>query len=201
MFGKTLNKKVSAEAEKIPQPTSEEDFVGLIKYIQEREKNLSKYSDKLRESVVRIANVFGDSDFCQICGKNESHGNHAPTIQGRGQYAGNTYNAGGWHVFKPKLKLSFKIEDEIIFFVDSNGLDCKLLLNQYGLQVRVITCDGEEDVDYYFAQCSRETLKALVQSGRLPKFLALVAKRLAEAEKEYGEVASIAEKIAKSLEA
>jgi hypothetical protein len=43
----------SAEAQ-VSKAPSEEDFVGQIKYLEEREKNLSKYSDKLRENVEKV---------------------------------------------------------------------------------------------------------------------------------------------------
>lgn len=44
-----------------------------MEYLREREAELSRYSGKLRESVERIANMFGDSDKCRICnGKKES---------------------------------------------------------------------------------------------------------------------------------
>jgi len=43
----------SAEAQN-PKAPVETDFVGLIKYLEEREKNLGKYSDKLRENFEKV---------------------------------------------------------------------------------------------------------------------------------------------------
>lgn len=43
-------------------------------------------------------------------------------------------------------------------------------------------------------------MKALVESGRLPKFLNLIVQRLAEAEPEYAEVAALAEKLTKVVD-
>ena len=44
------------------------ELVKIIKYIEEREKNLSRYSDKLRFSLDRLFSVFGDKDLCRYCG-------------------------------------------------------------------------------------------------------------------------------------
>lgn len=52
------------------------DLVRTVEYLRERESELSKYSDKLRESVERIANVFGDRDECQICEETEGNKQH-----------------------------------------------------------------------------------------------------------------------------
>lgn len=52
------------------------DVASVLKYIAERENNLSKYSDKLRQSVQRIFNVFGDSQLCQVCGERPSYSLH-----------------------------------------------------------------------------------------------------------------------------
>lgn len=52
------------------------DIVRTVEYLREREGELSKYSDKLRGSVERIANVFGDRDECQICGETEGNKQH-----------------------------------------------------------------------------------------------------------------------------
>lgn len=52
------------------------DLRRVLEYIQEREGNLARATEKLRRNVERIANVFGSKDCCQICGKYKSHCNH-----------------------------------------------------------------------------------------------------------------------------
>jgi len=54
----------------------------VINYIAEREESLSRYSDKLRESVERIANAFGKKSECQICDMSEGHKNHHRYYEG-----------------------------------------------------------------------------------------------------------------------
>ena len=48
----------------------------VLEYIQEREGNLARATEKLRRNVERIANVFGSKDCCQICGKYKSNYAH-----------------------------------------------------------------------------------------------------------------------------
>ena len=55
---------------------AELELVKTIKYIEERERSLSRYSDKLRRSLERIFNVFGNPNSCQICGLSEWSGFH-----------------------------------------------------------------------------------------------------------------------------
>jgi len=55
---------------------AEAELTKTIRYIEEREKSLSRYSDKLRRAVERIFNVFGDSDKCQICGGGKDYFMH-----------------------------------------------------------------------------------------------------------------------------
>jgi len=52
------------------------ELVEVINYIFEKEKNLSRYSDKLRQSWVRIANVFGSKKECQVCSGYENAKQH-----------------------------------------------------------------------------------------------------------------------------
>lgn len=47
------------------------DLLEIVSYIAEREKNLSAYSGKLRQSVQRIFDVFGDPSVCQVCDATE----------------------------------------------------------------------------------------------------------------------------------
>jgi hypothetical protein len=50
----------------------ENELVKTIRYIEERERTLSRYSDKLRRAVERIFNVFGKPSECQVCGYGET---------------------------------------------------------------------------------------------------------------------------------
>ena len=50
----------------------------IIDYIQEREKSLARYSDKLRQAVTAIANVFGSKRYCRICNSSFDSYGHAP---------------------------------------------------------------------------------------------------------------------------
>jgi hypothetical protein len=55
---------------------AEAELTQIVKYIEEREKTLSRYSDKLRRAVERIFNVFGDPDECQVCEGEEGYFMH-----------------------------------------------------------------------------------------------------------------------------
>jgi len=165
MCGSTKN-KISAVAEQIPQAPAEADFVGLIKYISEREKGLSRYSDKLRQSLVAI----------------DQH------LQ--------------------NMHISINVQDKEPFAEDDaqgDPLQLYLYLGEgpRGFGGLWVYAAGYGSAFYgykAFGDVKRLTLLQLVRSGRLPKFLALVAQNLAEAEAEYSEVATIAQKMAKAIE-
>jgi len=53
-----------------------EDMMEIIKYIEQKENELAKYSSKLRTSLSRIFAVFGDNDLCQVCNEGEYNFNH-----------------------------------------------------------------------------------------------------------------------------
>jgi len=158
------SRKTKSSEEQIPQAPSEENFVGLVKYINEREKALSRYSNKLRESLKAIDAILQD------------------------------------------MHISINLQDKQPFGEDNAQcypLQLYLYLGERprgeGLWIHAEGCDT--DYGYKaFGDCSRNTLKQLVRSGRLPKFLVLVAQKMAEAEKEYSVVSAIAERMAKSIE-
>jgi hypothetical protein len=52
---------------------AEADLKETLAYIARREAELSHYSDKLRNAVNRIANIFGSAKECQICNYYEYH--------------------------------------------------------------------------------------------------------------------------------
>jgi len=55
-----MEKKEAAEAA---------DLKSVLEYIQEREGDLARATEKLRTNVERIANIFGEKEYCQICGR------------------------------------------------------------------------------------------------------------------------------------
>ncbi len=212
----------SAEAQN-PKAPVETDFVGQIRYIQEKGEGLSRYSDKLRKNLSSIANIFGETDCCQICGRREPDGDHASTFKGKGQYSDQIFKAPEWHTFKAKIDVAFEIYDvepfrKIVEIENYGSGEANFFLallpgnsnrrKNYGGLLVIKTYENtpsEEpqpgDLYMQFAdECSRETLKAIVKSGRLQKFLAYAASKIAEAEQEYKQVAEVAEKMAKAIE-
>jgi len=205
----TKSRKTKSAEAQTPQAPAEADFVGLIKYLAEREKKLSKYSDKLRTSLQRVFDVFGDSSHCQICNCSEFTG----TALGEGENKGK--HAGGSHAFIPKVRVSENIadteiciesvEDELNFeryrLVFSYG---KLWLKGWrnceidatGVTTWLTTPEGTQRG----GTPSRTELKQFVRSGRLPKFLAYATEKMAEAEIEYNKVATIAERMANAIQ-
>jgi len=58
---------VGRQAQEVTHGMAEANLVEAVKYIEKREQELSRYSDKLRASVKRVFDQFGDSDYCRIC--------------------------------------------------------------------------------------------------------------------------------------
>ena len=164
------SRKTSAEAQ-FSQAPSEEDFVGLIKTIMEKEKGLSLDSDKLRQAMELVAKKFGNE--------------------------------------KGQIFISIDVCDDEPFLSteDKDEEDDKWVTEDYFLAIenhilKIIRKDQCQRIcaDHPVASGHpRETLSALVKSGRLPKFLQLVAQKLADAQKEYAQVAEIAEKMANAI--
>ncbi len=213
---KQNSRKASAEAQN-SKAASEEDFSGLVnvvKYIKEREENLARYSTALRANLAKIAELFGEG--CKVCNRSEAVGAHEQTFQGQGQYAGSTFaeDKKKYHKYAPKIQVSITVEDEQYFRrEDDDGMNADtywLVLmppagrryNYGGLLVKMVTNGCEEQASYqtFKDECSRATLKALVKSGRLPKFLALVTEKLEKTASDYKQVAEVAEKMAKAIE-
>jgi len=119
-----------------------------LRYITKREKNLSHYSDKLRQSMIRIFNVFGDEKLCRICGYRDEYGPHhryyiryshryvdelPEKIQGKKvKIVEHDEAVGRWgdpeyayveevkemHEFKPKIMISIDVLDDEPFYVE-----------------------------------------------------------------------------------
>jgi hypothetical protein len=203
----------------VPASSAEaKDFLGTINYLAEREKNLSKYSDKLRESLKKIFNTFGEECDCQLCGESEHHEKHHLGHDEQGYITDNVKAYGfkatpAYHVFKAKIDVSMEILDTESF-TEGNNPDDEDEYTYYRLWFngnRLIIAESRTDKDFYvlrgshpchrkYATTSRKVLKALVQSGRLPQFLAYAGQNLAEKEQEYKQVAEAAEKMAASLQ-
>lgn len=166
----TKSRKTKSAEAQIPQAPEESDFVGLIKYISKREKGLSRYSDKLRTSLIAIADAI-------------RYINISINVTDKEAYFDETTEEDDKHGYSVKNFLC--IDDHNLCTINRRK-------TEYG--------DYHHQKLWYFSQLPRSELKTLVQSGRLPKFLVLVAQKLEEAETEYGVVAEIAEKMAKAIE-
>lgn len=165
MTNTQTSRKASAEAQK-PQAQAKADFSGIMKYLTEKEGNLAKYSDKLRESILTVEAKLDSlipSDFLM-----------------RG-------------------KAFWEEEDEylgtVTYQIATLAEDEKWYAGLY-----IVKSFSTGEIRTTFKESSRRVLKALVQSGALLEFATIAAQKLAEAEKEYGQVAEAAEKMAKALE-
>jgi hypothetical protein len=175
---------------------AEADLNQILDYIQEREETLSRYSDKLRQSLIKIANIFGRKDLCRYCGW---YVHEHPT-----------HKTGTGEIFcqtpVPKIEVSIDIVDDKHFHEEvedeySPNTKYYLAIIEHRLGY-VETYDNDRFTPKYlldFNGASREQLKALVKSGRLIPFLQKVADTLQGKSEEYREVAEVAEKLAKAV--
>ena len=173
-----------------------QDISKILDYIQEREESLSRYSDKLRQSLAQISQVFGDANYCQQCGK--WRGYHG-TKELRQTW-------GACERFVPQIVVSIDIIDDMHFKVEeedeySPNTKYYLAIIKHRLgYVETFDNDRFRALDLHdFSDAPRELLKALVKSGRLIPFLQKVANTLAQKSEEYREVAEVAEKLAKAV--
>jgi len=176
---------------------AEAELIKTLNYIFEKEKNLSRYSDKLRRAWVKISDIFGLKKYCRICG--QSAGVHPDKHPAVTKY--------GVHQFQPKIEISIDIIDEEPFYEDED-LNTKyyLAIIDHFLKIKDLPKDVDPNTLNYLSggyamwNAPRYVLKQLTKSGRLPKFLRHVAKTLEKMEAEYREVSEIAEKLAKAAE-
>ena len=198
----------------------------VLEYIQEREGNLARATEKLRRNVERIANVFGPKDICQICGKYKSNYAHfryfdrkyhlgyeeVPEKVGgyKAELVAPDYRGSSWG--DPEKGTIYIEEHEYHKFVpriyvsievkDSEPFYVDDDVDEYYLimgrfGMRVEIGDGERFVD--IKDLSRRAVKSLVKSGRIMKFIQRVAQELEEEGKEYQAVAEVAERLAAAL--
>jgi hypothetical protein len=176
-----------------------QDLNQILGYIQEREQTLSKYSDKLRKSLVKIADVFGNPQYCQRCNKwsvfHDEKWKDKP--EGKG-VCGN---------FKPKIDVSVDVTDDIPFYKTDEEMPETYYLGITNHNLKIIGVCGNVGIfadnrqwTVWFENASREMLKALVKSGRLIPFLQKVADVLTAKGEEYREVAQVAEKMAQAVQ-
>jgi hypothetical protein len=173
----------------------EADLNKILGYIQEREKTLGRYSDKLRQSVVKIANVFGREDLCRCGWWVDRHPTHKT---GTGEIVCKTPI--------PKIQVSIDVIDDQPFMAEAD---------EYSPNIKYYLAIIKHDLGYVetydndkyspknlrdFDQAPRKLLKALVKSGRLIPFLQKVADVLTAKGEEYREVAEVAEKLAKAVQ-
>ena len=167
----------------------------ILSYIEQREESLRRYSDKLRQSLVKIANIFGRNNYCRHCGRWEG-------------YHANAQARKTWEAcenFEPAIEVSINVTDDKHFYVepeDDTSPEIKYYLAILGHELGYV--DVVEEYNAHgrvttFQQAPRELLKALVKSGRLIPFLQKVADILAEKGEEYREVSEVAEKLAKAI--
>jgi len=113
----------------------------------------------------------------------------------------------GEHEFQPKIEVSIDIIDEKPFYEDKD-LNAKyyLAIIDHELKIKDLPRDVDPNTLHYLSggyamwNAPRWLLKQLTKSGRLLGFLQHVAKTLEKMEAEYGEVADLAEKLAKALQ-
>jgi len=170
-----------------------QDINKLLDYLRQREQNLSRYSDKLRQSLIKIASVFGPSNKCQNC---DWYVDRHPTI-----------HAGEVICNKPTPKISVSVDviDDEPFYIETSEyapggmIDYKLAFQCHKLGY--IEIYGQERSSLReFVSAPREVLKELIKSGRLIPFLEKVADTLANKCAEYKEVAEVAEKMAQAVQ-
>jgi len=175
---------------------AEADLIKTLKYLQEREKKLSNYSDKLRQAWIKISEVFGLKKYCRICWQTANvHPDKHPEVL---KY--------GAHQFTPKIEVSIDIIDGKPFYSDEGEsyylaiIDHYLKIVELPKDVKPTTLNAPNKYTWPMWNAPRWLLKQLTKSGRLLGFLQHVASVLEKAEKEYSEVADLAEKLAKALQ-
>ena len=176
---------------------AEADLNQILAYIQDREETLSRYSDKLRRSLVKIADVFGRKDLCRLCGWYVSK--HPTRKTGTGEIYCETPI--------PKIEVSVDIIDDVHFEVEEEGkyspsTKYYLAIIEHMLGYVETYDDDRFRTSYlhYFSEAPRERLKVLVKSGRLIPFLRKVADVLDAKGEEYREVSEVAEKLAQAIQ-
>jgi hypothetical protein len=177
---------------------AEADLNKILGYIQDRERTLANYSDKLRQSLIKLSNVFGDTQYCQRCNKWRVF--HDQRWKDKPEGKGVCDN------FKPKIQVSINVIDDEPFLVEPENETAPeikyylAIINHWLGYVDVVGGYSDPSKVTAFDEAPRETLKALVKSGRLIPFLQKVADVLTAKGEEYREVTQVAEKMAQAVQ-
>lgn len=203
------------------------DMASVLKYIAEREDNLGKYSDKLRQNVQRIFDVFGSHTDCQICGKDTHRGHGKFRARRNGNrpkwmpeatdtipdmYArmatpedGDHGKDGVYTLWEdnpdqhvPIPKIDVSISLRSSVFYQEDGSSWAIDMDNRGLAFFHEHEDGSTTTPNAY-EVSRIALKVCIQKGSLTAFLQKIAETLKQESEEYQEVADIAEKMAQAI--
>lgn len=179
----------------------------VVKYIAEREDNLSKYSDKLRKNVEAIFNIFGNKRYCQVCNKENNPGNNY--VPDEKQAIIHAEITG--HSFVPKINVSIEFKGTPFnTFTLGDGNDehpdyVKEYLSMEDGELYIVrdtyTCADEmyEHRRMFAYEPSRDLIKRLVNSGAITQFFNQLAEKLIEVGDNYKEVAEKAERMAQAI--
>lgn len=142
-----------------------------IEYLAERATTINRYSDKLSEALGKIDNAIYDIKISRDFTFTDTEPFYTTTT--------------------PETDREFATTEKGFLTIQDGRLKFKYFKTAGGYT---------QTEQWNVFQISRLERKAIIQSGRLPKFLAYVAEQLAIAEQEYKQVAEIAEKMANAIQ-
>ena len=181
-----LPEKVAEKINKIEKTDQTADIVATINYLQQKASELQNYSTKLYKAVAKIASIFGPPDECMICGSSSR-----------------VHDERDNHPFTPKICLLIDFEDGEWFKEEEldycNNMRRWLFLAIKNGKMWVVErqeSDPDRAIYYYVDELDRESIKALVKSGAIPRFLQKLKKQLDADTEEYKHVSELAEKMA-----
>ncbi len=148
------------------------ELTQAINYLTERQTNINRYSDKLSEALGKIDKAISDIKISRDFTFIDTEPFYTKTTSETDQEF-STIEKGFLTIQDGHLKLKY--------FKTAGG-------------------GYTQTEQWYVFQIPRLERKAIVQSGRLPKFLAYVAEQLAVAEQEYKQVSEVAEKMALAIQ-
>jgi hypothetical protein len=207
---------------------SEVEMLEIMKYLQERAKNLRRYSNKLREAISIIERQFGQKDICRVCRlRTKAQGEKrlvytTAAISGlkmsdpKAQAIINSFvehdelfsekyldilECKKPHKFIPCIDVDIDVDDVEPFYINEDEQKYFLAFRDHELICVIVDeYDGDRHEEYKkLSNLGRDSLKDLVKSRRLIKFLQYVAERLREQEQDFKEVSEVAEKMALAL--
>jgi hypothetical protein len=197
-----------------------ETIQDALNYIIVKEGMISHYTEKMRETARRLNLLFRKKTYCAVCGlhkgtdmrdalqsdapqeiKEKAHGcTEHDQVLNNPEFQ--VYLKYPLHTFTPAIDVTFYIKDSEPFYeVEEDEYSVNkyyLAFSDHHLQVEIYNTWNEEHLSEQIDldELSRAALKALFNSGRIPKFLKEVQKFLDEKESEYKQASEEAEKIA-----